>query len=68
MKKILLFSVAMLIGVASFAQKKGDMYIAGSISADFGTQKSIFYIMEKQMSKSIIQKQDKINPTFKLEN
>ena len=33
-----------------------------------GTQKSIFYIMEKQMSKSIIQKQDKINPTFKLEN
>ena len=40
MKKIFLFSVAMLIGVASFAQKKGDMYIAGSISADFGTQKS----------------------------
>lgn len=38
MKKILLFSVAMLIGVASFAQKKGDMYIAGSISTDFGTQ------------------------------
>lgn len=38
MKKILLFSVAMLISVASFAQKKGDMYIAGSISTDFGTQ------------------------------
>lgn len=38
MKKILLFSVAMLIGVASFAQKKGDMFIAGTISADFGTQ------------------------------
>lgn len=40
MKKILLFSVAMLIGVASFAQKKGDMFVAGSISADFGTQKT----------------------------
>ena len=31
------------------------------------TQKSIFYMMEKQMSNSIIQKQDKINPTFKRE-
>ena len=41
MKKILLCSVAMLIGIASFAQKKGDMFIAGSISADFGTQKYI---------------------------
>ena len=41
MKKIMLFAVAMLIGVVSFAQKKGEMYVAGSISADFGTQKSI---------------------------
>ena len=40
MKKIMLFVVAMLIGVVSFAQKKGDMFIAGTISADFGTQKS----------------------------
>ena len=28
----------MFFGVASFAQKKGDMFIAGTISADFGTQ------------------------------
>ena len=33
-----MFSVAMLIGVASFAQIKGDMYIAGSIFTGFGTQ------------------------------
>ena len=38
MKKLVLFAVAMLVSVASFAQKKGDMFIAGSISADCGTQ------------------------------
>lgn len=38
MKRLVLFAVAMFIGLASFAQKKGDMFIAGSISADFGTQ------------------------------
>ena len=38
MKKILSFLVAMLIGVASFAQKKGDMFISGTISADLGSQ------------------------------
>ena len=38
MKKLVLFAVAMLVSVASFAQKKGDMFIAGTISADFGTQ------------------------------
>ena len=38
MKKLVLFAVAMFVSVASFAQKKGDMFIAGSISADCGTQ------------------------------
>ena len=38
MKRLVLFAVAMFIGLASFAQKKGDMFISGSISADFGTQ------------------------------
>lgn len=37
MKKILLFAAAMLISVASFAQKKGDMYVSGFFSADLGT-------------------------------
>ena len=36
MKKIVLFSIAMLMSVASFAQKKGDMYVAGSFATDFG--------------------------------
>jgi hypothetical protein len=36
MKKILLFVVAMLISVASFAQKKGDMYVSGFFSTDLG--------------------------------
>ena len=38
MKRLVLFAVAMFVGVASFAQKKGDMFIAGRISADCGTQ------------------------------
>lgn len=40
MKKFLLLSVAMLICVASFAQKKGDKCVAGSLSLDCGTQKT----------------------------
>ena len=36
MKKTVLFSIAMLMSVASFAQKKGDMYVAGSFATDFG--------------------------------
>lgn len=51
MKKILLCSVVMLIGIASFAQKKGDMFIAGSISADFGTQK---YILSDEMDHTLL--------------
>ena len=37
MKKIVLFSIAMLMSVASFAQKKGDMYVAGSFATEFGS-------------------------------
>lgn len=36
MKRILLLSIAMLMGIASFAQKKGDMYVSGFFSADLG--------------------------------
>ena len=36
MKKILLLSIAMLISVASFAQKKGDMYVSGYFATDLG--------------------------------
>ena len=37
MKKTVLFSIAMLMSVASFAQKKGDMYVAGSFATEFGS-------------------------------
>ena len=37
MKKTVLISIAMLMSVASFAQKKGDMYVAGSFATDFGS-------------------------------
>ena len=37
MKKTVFFSIAMLMSVASFAQKKGDMYVAGSFATDFGS-------------------------------
>ena len=36
MKKNLLLAIAMLLSLASFAQKKGDMFIAGEISTNFG--------------------------------
>lgn len=37
MKKNLLLAVAMLIGVVSFAQNKGDMFVSGNFSIDCGT-------------------------------
>lgn len=37
MKKILVFAVAILMSVAAFAQKKGDMYVSGFFSADLGS-------------------------------
>ena len=40
MKRILLLSIAMLMGIASFAQKKGDMYVSGFFSTEFGRYKS----------------------------
>ena len=41
MKKFVLFSIAMLVGVASFAQKKGEMYIGGFLAGEFGNVKTI---------------------------
>ena len=40
MKKILFLTTAMLISVASFAQKKGDMYVSGFFTADLGAYAS----------------------------
>lgn len=40
MKKILLIIAVMFISVISFAQTKGEMFIAGTVSADLGTQKT----------------------------
>lgn len=40
MKKVGLLLAIMLVSMASFAQTKGEMFIAGTISADFGTQKA----------------------------
>ena len=40
MKKILFFAIAMLISVASFGQKKGDMFVSGSLATDFGSYTS----------------------------
>ena len=37
MKKTILFMIAMLISVASFAQKKGDISVSATYSTDFGT-------------------------------
>ena len=37
MKKTVLLSIAMLMSVASFAQKKGEMYVAGTFATDFGS-------------------------------
>ena len=37
MKRILLFSIAILTSVTSFAQKKGDMYVSGFFTADLAT-------------------------------
>ena len=37
MKKTVLLSFAMLMSVASFAQKKGDMSIGGTFATDFGS-------------------------------
>lgn len=36
MRKKVLLAIAMLISVASFAQKKGDMSVTGIVSVDFG--------------------------------
>ena len=36
MKKILLFGIAILMSMASFAQKKGDMYVSGYFATDLG--------------------------------
>jgi hypothetical protein len=41
MKKILLYAIAMLVSIASFAQKKGDMYVSGHFTADLGTYASV---------------------------
>lgn len=40
MKKVVLFSIAVLMSVASFAQEKGDMYLSCSFSTDFGGAKT----------------------------
>ncbi len=40
MKKFYLIVPLMLFSMASFTQTKGEMFIAGTISADFGTQKT----------------------------
>ena len=40
-KKILLFAIAMLVSISSFAQKKGDMYVSGHFTADLGTYASV---------------------------
>ena len=40
MKKVVLFSIAVLMSVASFAQEKGDMYLSCSFSTDFGGTKT----------------------------
>ena len=40
MKKIVLIIAVMSISVISFAQTKGEMFIAGTVSADLGTQKT----------------------------
>lgn len=42
MKRVTFIVVAMLMSIASFAQAKGEHYIAGTFSADFGTQKTTF--------------------------
>lgn len=36
MKKTILFAMAMLVSVASFAQKKGDVYVSATYSTEFG--------------------------------
>ena len=36
MKKIAVIVLAMLVSVASFAQKKGDMYVSGYFATDLG--------------------------------
>lgn len=40
MKRVLFLATAILISVASFAQKKGDMYVSGFFKADLGTYSS----------------------------
>lgn len=40
MKRFYLIMSVMLLSIASFAQTKGEMFIAGTVSADLGTQKT----------------------------
>lgn len=40
MRRFTFIAVAMLMSLATFAQTKGERYIAGSLSVDFGTQKT----------------------------
>lgn len=43
MKKLLTLSAMLFMSIAMFAQNRGDMYIAGSIGASFGNQKSDYF-------------------------
>ena len=40
MKRNLFIAMACLVGIASFAQKKGGMLVFGSFTADFGLYKN----------------------------
>lgn len=42
MKRIVFIVAAMLMSLASFAQAKGEKYVAGTFSGDFGTQKTTY--------------------------
>ena len=42
MKRITFIVVAMLMSLASFAQAKGEKYVAGTFRGDFGTQKTTY--------------------------
>ena len=50
MKRNLFIAMACLVGIASFAQKKGDMLVSGSFTADFGVYKASSSIRENSTS------------------
>ena len=52
MKKHIFFVAAMLISLASFAQSKGDHYVAWSLSANGGTQKATVSVKGASASES----------------